>query len=167
MKMIMKNKQRRDFHLKINASTDPRVPFVQLVRGKEKPHLPLVIIEKVRLIESDYMLVVNGGEREIPFTSRKAGTRRGDASATKLFKVLRILWEKRTEIKNGKSLKLKGVESEYMALDNLQRNSESPSIGAVRQIIKRLNGTFRKNGLAISIKEQKGKCKLVIKKGMA
>lgn len=167
MKMTMKAKKKRDFHIVVNTSTNPRVPLLQLVRGKERPKLPLIIIKDVVLKEHDYMLVVNGGEREISFISRKAGERIGDESATKLFKVLRILWGERTVIRNKKILKLKGVDSVYMDLKSLMGNSESPSIGAVRQIIKRLNRIFRQNGLAISIKEIKGKCKLIIKKGMA
>lgn len=163
--MNMKIKKGKPYHLVINSSTDPRVPLIRIEHGDKKPSSPLIIIERVRLDESNLMLIVNDGQREISFKSKKSGSEQD--KATKLFKVLRLLWDCRSEIKNGKRLKLKKILAEFMTLDNLKRNSESPTVGATRQIIKRLNAIFRQNGLPMFVQEEKGKYKLIIKKGVA
>lgn len=164
MSMSMNTKKQKPFHVVINDGIDPRVPFVQIVRGKRKPSSPYIAIDKARLDTSNFMLIVNDNERRISFSSKKAGS--GLSKETKEFKALVLLWEFRSEVKNKKPIKIKNVLSDYTTFKNLKIATESPTENAARQIVKRLRGIFRKNGLPIDIEEEKGKCRLIIKKGV-
>ena len=115
-------------------------------------------IKNIRLDEQNYLLEINKGEKIISFKSKKKGE--GLEKETKLFKILFHLWDYRQELKGNKIIK----KGSFVSLDNLKIGSGSKNPKAVYKQIQRLNGRFKKEGVAIEIKGQNEKYHLIINK---
>ncbi len=125
--------------------------------NKIKP-APPVIIKDARLDEKNYLLEINSGGKIISFKSKKKGE--GLEKETKQFKILCHLWEFRWELKDGRVLK----KGDYASLDNLAREGGSESTGAAYKQIQRLNSRFIDEEVAIEIKGENEKYRLIINK---
>lgn len=131
---------------------------------KKKVRYFITELKDVRLENHNFRLVVNE-KLPVPFNSKKSA---GEAKGTKEFKALEHLWEYRTVIKNGKNIRLKGVDSDFVTLHNLKAMSGCATDGAARQVVKRLRKILNHDyGLPIFIEEERGKYRLIIQKGMA
>lgn len=117
-----------------------------------------ILIKDARLDESNYFLEINNGEKIISFKSKKKGS--GLEKETKQFKVLYHLWDFRWELKDSKVLK----KGDYASLDSLARGSGSESKEAAYKHIQRLNNRFKNEGVAIEIKGENEKYRLIINK---
>ena len=144
-----------------------------LVRSKAK--LAPLPIKDIRMDEDNYLLEVNGGERFLSFRSRKKIKTaepeeyltpqekehlKREVKKTRQWKVLFYLWDCRWEVKNNKILR----KGDFFSLANLRRVTGCKTTGAVQQHIKRLNGRFKYEGLAIEIIGENEKYRLVINK---
>jgi len=144
-----------------------------LVRSKTK--LAPLPIKDIRMDEDNYLLEVNGGERFLSFRSRKKIKTaepeeyltpqekehlKREVKKTRQWKVLFYLWDCRWEVKNNKILR----KGDFFSLANLRRVTGCKTTGAVQQHIKRLNGRFKYEGLAIEIIGENEKYRLVINK---
>ncbi len=116
----------------------------KLKEGKEIPtgKVKLKQIANIRLIESSFSLIANGGEYPLCFRSK----RHKEDKETKTFKVLFHLWEFRRETKNAKT-KRPGYP---VSLSNLASGAKC-SKGAAYSHIKRLRERFEENGFPIEI----------------
>ena len=117
-----------------------------------------IIIKNASLDKSNYILEINNGEKIISFKSRKKGE--GLEKETKQFKILYHLWDFHWEMKNNKVIK----KGDYASLDNLMKGSGSESEDAAYKHIQRLNSRFKKEGVAIEIKGENKKYRLIINK---
>jgi hypothetical protein len=115
-------------------------------------------IKDIRLDEHNYLLEINNGGKIISFKSKKKGE--GLGKETKLFKILFHLWDFRWELKGGNILK----KGNFISLDNLTVGSGGESSTATYKQIQRLNGRFKNEGVAIEIKGENGKYRLIINK---
>lgn len=115
-----------------------------------------VKIEHVRLDDKNYLLEINNGSKIMSFKSKKHGEE--FEKETKLFKILFYLWEFRWEVKDGEVSK----KGDYSSLSNLMRGSGCKSVGATSKQILRLNKRFDKAGVAMEIKCENEKCRLII-----
>ena len=144
-----------------------------LVRSKTK--LAPLPIKDIRMDEDNYLLEVNGGERFLSFRSRKKIKTaepeeyltpqekehlKREVKKTRQWKVLFYLWDCRWEVKNNKILR----KGDFFSLANLRRVTGCKTTGAVQQHIKRLNGRFKYEGLAIEITGENEKHRLIINK---
>ena len=101
---------------------------------------------------------INNGEKLISFKSKKKGI--GLEKETKRFKTLYQLWDFRWELKGSRVLK----KGSIISLDNLMKGGEIKSTGAVHSHIKGLNNRFKNEGVAIEIKGENEKYRLIINK---
>ena len=115
-------------------------------------------IKNTRLDGQNYFLEINNGEKIISFKSKKDGE--GFGKETKLFKILFHLWDFRWELKDGSVLK----KGNFISLDNLTVGSGGGSSTATYKQIQRLNDRFKNEGVAIEIKGENGKYRLIINK---
>lgn len=140
-----------------------------------KTKLTPLPIRDIRMDEDNYLLEINGGERFVPFRSKKMMKKlkledgltreeevhlKREALKTKQWKVLYHLWDFRWEMKNNKVLR----KGNIFTLVNLRRMTECKTTGAVKQHIKRLNTRFKKDGLSIEIVGENERYRLVINK---
>lgn len=160
--MKMNTKKLEPLRLVINTSTDPNVPFVELVRGNRKAPLAPIAIKNVRLDTRAFLLSINHGERDVSFKSKRH--KKDLEKETKMFKVLACLFEFRYEMKNGKKVHAKNLDPDYVSLKNIAQASGSPTLGAAYRHVKRLNGCFEENGLSIYIEKKGENCRLVVRK---
>jgi len=158
--MSMKMKEPKPVRVVINTSTDPRVPLMELIYGNKKAPLHEIAIKHARLDDSDFSLVINHGDRRVPFKSRKR--KAWSEKPTKMFEILAYLFQYRRETK--KDNKKHDDLSEYISLENIMTKSGCATEEAVYQHIKRLNDCFHDNGLRMVIKTENGKCLLVVRK---
>jgi hypothetical protein len=119
---------------------------------------PLILIKDTRLDGQNYLLEVNNGKKIISFKSKKNGEKL--EKETKQFKILYHLWDFRWELKDGRVLK----KGDYASLDNLVKGSGSESKEAAYKHIQRLNNRFKNEGVAIEIKGENEKYRLIINK---
>jgi hypothetical protein len=115
-------------------------------------------IKDIRLDSRNYFLEINKGEKIVSFKSKKKAE--GFEKETKLFKILFQLWDFRRELKNDKIIE----KGDFVSLDNLSRGSGTENSAAVYKQIQRLNKLFEKENLAIHIKGENEKYRLIINK---
>ena len=140
-----------------------KLPPLELKNSTDSFHqqtkdIAQIPIRDVRLDESNFLLEINNGEKIISFKSKKKGE--GLEKETKQFKILYHLWDFCWEIKNSKVIK----KGDYTSLENLVRGSGSESADAAYKHIQRLNIRFKNEGVAIEIKGENEKYRLIINK---
>ena len=112
-----------------------------------KTTLEKIPIKKIRLDETDHMIVINRGSKLLPFTSN-----------TKQFRILKHLWESRWEIKNNDVLK----EGDFVPVEILKRLCNCPTNGAIKKQIMRINKLFENHNINMEVDSKKNKYRLVI-----
>ncbi|MEW6407785.1 MAG: hypothetical protein AB1465_03785 [Patescibacteria group bacterium] len=135
--------------------------FLKSLKTTNKPiikTLPNISIKNAQLDEKNYILEINNGEKILSFKSKKKGV--GLEKETKQFKILYHLWDFRWELKDNKVIK----RGDFVSLDNLVKNCGSKSNEAAYKHIQRLNNRFQKEGIAIEIKGENEKYRLIINK---
>lgn len=178
-------KKRTDFFAILKPSKSLLLDALEGQKKKVEISKPLVArskiklaplpIKDIRLDKDNYFLEINGGERFVPFRSKKMMKKlkfeegltreeeehsRWEALKTKQWKVLFHLWDFRWEMKGGKVLQ----RGDIFTLENLKRMTGCKTTGAVKQHIKRLNNRFKNDGLTIKIIGENEKYRLVINK---
>lgn len=178
-------KKQTDFFVILKPSKSLLLNELDSLKKKIKISKPLVVhskakltpllIKDIRLDKDNYFLEINGGERFVPFRSKKMMKKlkfeegltreeeehsRREALKTKQWKVLFHLWDFRWEMKNNKVLR----RGDIFTLENLKRMTGCKTTGAVKQHIKRLNNRFKNDGLTIEIIGDNEKYRLVINK---
>jgi glucan-binding YG repeat protein len=118
----------------------------------------IVPIKNIRLDTSNHFLEINNGEKIISFRSKKG--KEGLEKETKQFKILYHLWDFRWELKNNRII----TKGDFASLDNLTKGSGSKNPEAACKCIQRLNTYLKKAGLAVEIKGENGKYRLIIVK---
>jgi hypothetical protein len=118
-----------------------------------------IIIKNTFLDESNYLLMINNGEKTIRFNAKKKSATRKEE--TKAFIILRHLWESRWEIKNGKQ-KMTDHNTPSVLIANLTRLSGCPNDEATRKHIIRLNNRFKKEKVPIKIEKENTHCKIMV-----
>lgn len=131
-------------------------PFFEPQEDKTKTFKKPIALKDVSLDENNHLLEINHGEKIISFKSKKSGE--GLEKETKQFKILYHLWDFKWELKDGKVL----IKGDIASLDNLARVSGSESPKAAYKHIQRLNNRFKKEGVAIEIKGENEKYRLII-----
>ena len=146
-----------------------------LRQPKVKTIFTKILIKDARLDEQNYLLEINNGEKVISFKSKKKIKELDfeedltqeekeqlgrETLKTKQWKILYHLWDFRWELKDGRVLK----KGDYTSLDNLVRGSGSESTEAAYKHIQRLNNRFKDEGVAIEIKGENEKYRLIINK---
>ena len=146
-----------------------------LRQPKVKTIFTKILIKDARLDEQNYLLEINNGEKVISFKSKKKIKELDfeedltqeekeqlgrETLKTKQWKILYHLWDFRWELKDGRVLK----KGDYTSLDNLVRGSGSESTEAAYKHIQRLNNRFKNEGVAIEIKGENEKYRLIINK---
>lgn len=173
MKKVIQISDNTSFALKAKISTTPK--FKEKIKKDIdeatkflKPKQPekgrkllitkatLIPIKNATLDEKNYLLEINNGEKIISFKSKKKG--KGLEKETKLFKILYHLWDYRWIHKNNKVIK----KGDYISLDNLAKNCESTE--AAYKHIQRLNDRFKDEGVAIEIRGENEKYRLIVNK---
>ena len=142
---------------------------------QQKNNTIAIPIKKVRLDEQNYLLEINGGERIISFKSKKKIKKleseedltprekaqlEQETLKTKQWKILRHLWDFRWELKGSNVLE----KGDFTSLNNLMKGSGSESTEATYKHIRRLNKRFENEGVAIEIKGENEKYRLIINK---
>lgn len=125
----------------------------------EKIIKSMIPIKNVRLDKNNYLLEINHGEKIISFKSRKK--KEGLEKETKQFKILYHLWDYRHELTDGKITQ----KGDFVSLDNLMKGSGAENTDATYKHVLRLNSIFKKANIAIKIKGENGKYRLLIMKG--
>ena len=146
-----------------------------LRQPKVKTIFTKILIKDARLDEQNYLLEINNGEKVISFKSKKKIKELDfeedltqeekeqlgrETLKTKQWKILYHLWDFRWELKDGRVLK----KGDYTSLDNLVRGSGSKNTEAAYKHIQRLNNRFKDEGVAIEIKGENEKYRLIINK---
>ena len=153
--------------------TEISKPLALAAHSKTK--LAPLPIKDIRIDKDNYFLEINGGERFVPFRSKKMMKKlkseegltreeeehlKREALKTKQWKVLFHLWSFHWEMRGGKVLR----RGDLFTLANLRRMTECETTGAVKQHIKRLNNRFKNEGLSIEIIGENEKYRLIINK---
>lgn len=140
---------------------------------KKKNNTIATSIKNIRLDEQSYLLEINKGDKILYFKSKKQVKKLDDdltqkereelekeTLKTKQWKILSYLWEFRWELKDDMVLK----KGDFTSLGNLATASGSESTGAAYKQIQRLNKRFKENGVAIEIKGENEKYRLIVNK---
>lgn len=108
-----------------------------------KEFKPTITIKTIRLDEENNSIVINS-DLYLSFNQRDIEKTEDEESVSKIFKVIRFLFENRIEKTKDKVT----TEGEPVSIDNLMRNSGCTKDG-LRMIRTRINKTFKnyKNGI--------------------
>lgn len=128
-------------------------PFEKYEKSKANIIANSIELKNINLNESGRYIEINNGATIIPFNSKSEKDFK-----SKEFKIFFHLWDFRWEEKKNKIIR----KGDYITKDNLKRGTESKSVGAIDQTIKRLRQIFKKRKLPIVIEPKGGKYRLVI-----